>query len=353
MNSPHLQPFSQSCQKGVKILWVKLFIELYLFLIYNNGNYYSWRVSIILLYNKFSDYLKNKYGTKVYKLPVNIPCTCPNRDGTVGTNGCIFCGGEGAGFETLSNSMNIRQQLEINMAYIREKYNAKKFIVYFQSYSSTYLDFEEFKKYISESIIDDICAVYISTRPDCISDEQLGFLKDIQDSEKVDIVIELGLQSSNDDTLKILNRGHSVADFINTVKRIKQGGLDVCAHYIIDLPWDDVNDVIKGAALLSSLSVSQVKIHSLYILENTQLGIMYRNKQFSPLSLDSYINRVITFLEYLSPGITIQRLIGRAPKERTLFCNWGMSWWKIRDLIEEEMKKGNTYQGKKQADPSL
>lgn len=232
------------------------------------------------------------------------------------------------------------------MDYIENKYKAKKFIAYFQNYSNTYMPFEQFSSYITQSINDRISAIYISTRPDCISDGQLDFLKEIQESKNIDIILEIGLQSVNDATLKILNRGHTVDDFKQTIKRIESANLGVCAHYIVDLPWDSFEDVIKGAEFLSELGVNQVKIHSLYVLDNTVLGDMYKNNQFEPLTLNDYIKRVIVFLEYLSPEIVIQRLIGRSPKERTLFCNWGMSWWKIRDMIEAEMMKRNTFQGK-------
>jgi len=305
-----------------------------------------WGVRKIFLYNKFSDFLETKYGTKVYKLPINIPSTCPNRDGTIGSKGCIFCGEEGAGFETLSNAICVKEQLAANMNYISKKYKAEKFIAYFQNYSNTYLPFEQFKNYISESVLDKISAIYVSTRPDCISEEQLDFLRELKESKDIDIVLEIGLQTANENTLKILNRGHSVQDFKQAVRRIISANLGVCAHYIADLPWDNIDDSILGAKLLSSLNVDQVKIHSLYVLENTVLGDMYKNNQFEPVSLEEYINRIICFLEYLSPQIVVQRLIGRAPKERTLFCNWGMSWWKIRDMLEEEMCKRKTFQGK-------
>lgn len=246
----------------------------------------------------------------------------------------------------LSSALSVQEQLNINMKYIEKRYRAKKFIAYFQNYSNTYIPFEQFRKYVNESIADKISAIYISTRPDCISDEQLNFLKEIQYSKKIDIVVEIGLQTANENTLKILNRGHSVEDFKKAAARIKSVNLGICTHYIVDLPWDNTEDVIKGARLLTELQVDQVKVHSLYVLENTLLGDMYKNKQFEPVCLNEYINRVICFLENLSPEIVVQRLTGRAPKERTLFCNWGISWWKIRDMIEAEMHKRNTFQGK-------
>lgn len=304
------------------------------------------RKAAILLYNKFSDYLKNKYGTKVYKLPLNLPVTCPNRDGFIGAEGCIFCGEEGAGFENLSSEMSVSEQLCCNEKYIGGKYGSQKFIAYFQNYSNTYLPFELFAGNISEACTDNIAAIYISTRPDCISDKYMAYLEQLKLEKGIDIVLELGLQTINHHTLRKLNRGHTLAEFIDAVLRIKKHNLEVCAHYITDLPMDDIYDVAEGAKILSALVVSQVKCHSLFILKNTALEKMYLNGELKPVSMKEFIDRTIVFLEYLNPEIVVQRLIGRAPADRTVFCNWSTSWWKIQDMIEAEMTERNTFQGR-------
>lgn len=300
-----------------------------------------------MLYNKFSDYLLRRYNEKVYKLPVNIPVTCPNRDGLIGTEGCIFCGEEGAGFENLTPGLPVREQLEKNMEYIGNKYNAKKYIAYFQNYSNTYLPPDKFRHYLEEAVMPDIVAIYISTRPDCLNDRYFEIMKEIKDRFRVDIVTEIGLQTVNYHTLKKLNRGHGLAEFLDSVIRARRYGIETCAHMITDLPMDDIDDVVESAKVLSAVGVDQVKCHSLYILKDTKLGDLYSEGKIKPVTMDEYIERIITFLEYLSPEIVVQRLIGRAPKERSLFCNWDNSWWKVVDLIEDKMKKENRYQGRK------
>ncbi|AEV69611.1 TIGR01212 family radical SAM protein [Acetivibrio clariflavus] len=300
-----------------------------------------------MLYNKFSEYLKNKYGSKVYKLPLNLPVTCPNRDGKLSDKGCSFCGEEGAGFENLPSFMSVSEQLGRNSKYIGENYKSQKFIAYFQNYSNTYLPLENFKGYILEACRDNIVAIYISTRPDCVASEYLEFLKEVKQEKSVDIVIELGLQTVNYHTLKQLNRGHLLAEFIDAVLAVRSFGLESCAHYILDIPMDSMEDVIEGARVLSALKVNQVKCHSLYILKGTELGDRYLKGEIVPVTYEEYIERAITFLEYLDPEIVIQRLIGRAPEERSLFCNWGMSWWKLQDLIEKKMTEEGRYQGKR------
>ncbi|KNF10163.1 radical SAM protein, TIGR01212 family [Gottschalkia purinilytica] len=298
-------------------------------------------------YRVYSDYLREKYGEKVYKLPVSLPTTCPNRDGCVGTGGCIFCGEEGGSFENLSNTISIEDQLVKNMELIKKKYKAKKFIAFFQNFTNTYMELETFKKYIKEAIIEDIVEISISTRPDCIRDDYLEFLDNISKEYGVNISIELGLQSVNYHTLNKINRGHTLAEFIDSMIRIKKYDFDVCAHLILNFPWDDIDDIIENAKIVSALSVDQIKLHSLYIVENTELGRMYKNKEIKLVSKEEYIERVITFLEYLNPDIVIQRIIGRAPEENTLFVNWNTSWWKIKDEMLEQMKHKNSYQGKK------
>jgi hypothetical protein len=298
------------------------------------------------LYYRFSRFLKERYGEKVYKLPVNIPVSCPNRDGKLGTGGCIFCGEEAAGFELLSESLGVSEQLAENAAYIGENYNSRKYIAYFQNYSNTYLPLERFKSYVLEACVQNVVAVYISTRPDCINDAWLDFLEQTAKGKGLDIVVELGLQTVNYRTLELLHRGHGLAEFIDAVLRIKRHGLQVCAHCIPDLPMDDLKDVAECARILSALGVDQVKCHSLYILKDTKLGSMFESGELLPVSLEEYIERLVVFLELLNPSIVIQRLIGRAPEERSLFCNWGMSWWKINDRVEEKMRIENRYQGR-------
>lgn len=299
----------------------------------------------IRVYNTYSNYLKNKYGEKVYKLPISLPLTCPNRDGSVGTDGCIFCGEEGGSFENLSCSLSVGQQLDKNKDYIGKRYKAKKFIAYFQNFTNTYLPFEDFKRYIEEAIVDDIVGIAISTRPDSINDKYLHFLKEIMDKHDLEITVELGLQSVNYHTLEKINRGHGLGEYIDAAIKLKSYGIRNCTHLILNLPWDLELDVIENAKVLSALGVEEVKLHALYIVDGTALGEAYKNGEVELISRDEYMERVILFLEYLDPEMIVQRIIGRAPEENALFVNWNESWWKIRDSIVETMEKRNTKQG--------
>lgn len=299
-----------------------------------------------MVYNVFSDYLKNRYGEKVYKLPVGLPLTCPNRDGSCGHDGCTFCGEIGAGYENLPAEMTVTQQLDANKAHIIPKYKAKKFIPYFQNFSNTYLPVEQLEKYAIEACQEDVAALYIATRPDCIHDEYLAMLQKIKEEKKIDICLELGLQSVNYHSLQKINRGHTLAEFIDATLRIKRHGLESCAHLILNLPWDDMTDVVEAAKILSALQVDQVKLHALYIVKGTKMASEYERGELALISCEEYQARVINFLEHLHKDIVVQRLIGRAPEANTLFSNWHTGWWKIRDTMIKTMEDNGQYQGR-------
>ena len=297
------------------------------------------------LYNVYSQHLKSKYNEKVYRIPINLPVTCPNRDGNIAKNGCTFCSDKAAGFESLSNELSVKEQLQKNIDYIGPRYKAKKFIAYFQNFTNTYLSLDRFEMYMIESIRDDVVEISVSTRPDSIDERYLDILKKVQDAHNVNITVELGLQSINHKTLININRGHTLAEFIEATNLIKSYGFDVVAHMILNLPYDDETDIIEGAKIVSSLKVDGVKLHSLYLIKDTKMASQVENGEINLCSLEEYIKRVALFLAYLSPDIVIHRLLGRAPKEDTVFCNYATSWWKLKDIIEAYMVENNLYQG--------
>lgn len=299
-------------------------------------------------YNRYSEHLVEKFGEKVYKLPVNLPGTCPNRDGKLGLGGCIFCDNKGSGFDCLPNTVSIRQQLEENKVVFRKRFNAKKFIVYFQAFSNTYLPLDRFRENILEAAgVDDLVGISVSTRPDCINDRYLDFLSEVKENQNLDINIELGLQTVNYHTLDRINRGHTLAEFIDAVLRIKKRGFETCAHLILNLPWDEMIDVRENAKLLSALGIEYVKLHSLYVVQGTTLGDMYKRGEAEIIPLADYVERVAEFLDNLDPAMVIQRLVGKGPRADLLFCNWGLSWWLVKERIEDYLVENGIYQGRK------
>ena len=298
-----------------------------------------------LPYFPISEYYKLEYGQKVYKLPVKLSLSCPNRDGEKSTKGCIFCSESGGSFENLPSFLTVDRQLEINKNYIGSRYKAKKFIAYFQNFSNTYVEFEKFKNIIEACNKEYIVAISISTRSDCITYKKLDFLSDFSKKTGIDIIIELGLQTANYKTLKILNRCEDLADFIKACNMINEYGFRICTHVILSLPWDDDEDIIETARIINVLRVKEVKIHSLFVIKNTKLEKMYKDNEFKMPSKEDYQKNVILFLRYINKDIAIQRLVGRAPKEDSVFCNWNCSWWMIRDEIIDYMNENNIFQG--------
>lgn len=299
-------------------------------------------------YNVYSEYLRKRYGEKVYKLPISLPVTCPNRDGTCGREGCVFCGEIGAGYENLPAAMTIAEQIAANISHIAPKYKADKYIAYFQNFSNTYLPPARLAEYLDEAARgDSVVGIAVATRPDCVSEAHLEAMAAIRQTQGVDIFLELGLQTVNYHTLGKINRGHTLAEFIDAVLKAQKYAIETCAHVIPNLPGDDMDDVIENAKVLSALGVEQVKLHALYIVKNTVMADWYQKGQIALISKEEYVERVIAFLEYLHPGVVVQRLIGRAPASHTLFANWQTGWWKIRDDIERGLAERDSRQGRR------
>ncbi len=296
-------------------------------------------------YRKLSEYFKERYGVRVQRIPIFAGFTCPNRDGTKGKGGCIYCDPYGGGFSTFRN-LPIKQQVLKWMEIYKKKYKKVKFLAYFQAFTNTYAPVDVLKKKYEEAIVNgEIVGLDISTRPDVLPEKVLDLLEEFK--KKLDIYLDLGLQTVNYKTLKILNRAHTLAEFIDAVIRAKRRGFFVTVHVIINLPWDDMEDVIETAKILSALRVDGVKLHSLYVVKGTKLAQMYESGAIKIGSLNEYIDRAVTFLEYLDPSIVIHRLASDPPREGTIFGNWGLSKNEIVRLIEQELEKRGTWQGKR------
>lgn len=296
------------------------------------------------LYNKYSDYLKEKYGEKVYKLPINLPITCPNR---IGGAGCAFCAEAGTGFEAMHSSISVTEQLERTKLLISRKYHANKYIAYFQNYTNTFMPIDVFETYMLEAAgVPDIVEISISTRPDCIRGDYMDVLKKIEEEYHIAITIELGLQTVNYHTLDFISRGHGLAEFIDAVQTIKQYSFTICTHIILNLPGDTIRDSIETSKILSALKIDIVKLHSLYIPKNTRLCDAYENGTIILCSKEEYIRRLAAFLEHLAPDIIVERLFSRVPEEDAVFSNWSTSWWRLQDEAMAYMTEHECYQGK-------
>lgn len=295
------------------------------------------------MYYSYSEYLKEKYGQKVYKLPVNLPVSCPNRKEGAG---CSFCADEGTGFEAADSMETVSGQLKSSREKVEKRYHAKRFIAYFQNYTNTFLPLEQLMAYMREAgNVDNIVEICLSTRPDCIRRDYLEAMADFREKTGIQVSLELGLQTVNYHTLRAVNRGHGLAEFLDAVLTIAPYHFPVCVHMILNLPGDTMEDAKEAAKILSALPVSMVKLHSLYIPKKSVLYQEYRNGRISICAKEEYLERLAEFIALLRPDIAVERLFARIPEKDSAFCNWGHSWWKLMDEWKALMEEKQYVQG--------
>lgn len=294
-------------------------------------------------YNHLNEYLKNKFGERTLKICIDGGFTCPNRDGTVSTHGCIFCSEKGSG-EHINFQNNISKQVE-NYFESYKAERANKFIVYFQNFTNTYDSLENLKKKYDAALIDNrIVGIDIATRPDCINEDIIKLLKSY--SDKYYVSVELGLQTSNEETGKLINRGYTNKDFTNAVKLLNKYDIDVIPHIMVGLPNETFDDIKNTIKFINSHNIQGLKIHSTYVVENTALAEMYKQNKYIPISLEYYLECATYILTHISPNIIIHRISGDAPKNILLAPNWNSHKKWIMNGLDKLMKKNDLWQGK-------
>lgn len=296
-------------------------------------------------YNQFSAYLKNKFGAKVYKITIDAGFSCPNRDGTISTGGCIFCDDGGSFSQAHSNKLSVEEQVLVGAKTLHDRFKAEKFMSYFQAYSNTYKPVEELEKiYKSALNHPDVVGLSVGTRPDCVDEDKLNLLSDI--GKDYYTWIEYGLQSIHDKTLQKINRGHDFDCFLRAYERTKKKGLNVCVHVIFGL-WETKEEILQTAQKLAQLHVDGVKIHMLCALENTKLANLYKNGEIDFMSEDEYVSLVTDFLEILPAETTIHRLAGNGLKKNLIAPRWLGAKLDCLNKIDREFIRRNSYQSSK------
>ena len=304
------------------------------------------------LYNDYNSYLKERYGSKVYKISVDAGFTCPNRDGTKGTGGCAYCNKDGSRAPHTSTlvvgvypAIPVAEQLKSRIKYLKEKNGAaEKFIAYFQAFTNTYAPVGRLKTIYDEvAPFKEIIGISIGTRPDAVDEEKLGLVASY--GAKREVWIEYGLQSVHDRTLKSINRGHDFKDFLNAVNLTKKFDIQICVHVILGLPGETREDMIETARRLNELKVNGVKIHLLHILKGSAFEELYRKGLVKVLSQDEYVNLVSDFLENLSPDIIIQRLTGEGRRGDHIAPLWALDKIGTINKIREMLLTRKSFQG--------
>lgn len=292
-------------------------------------------------YNHLNDYFKKKFGERTLKICIDGGFTCPNRDGTVSTNGCIFCGNRGSG-EHLK-PLDIPSQVQ-DFFNSYKAFRANKFIVYFQNFTNTYDTIENLKEKYDSALIDDrIVGISIATRPDCITEEICKLLNSYKN--KYEVFVELGLQTSNDKTAKFINRGYDSKTFTKAVELLNKYKIETIVHIMVGLPNEDLEDIKNTVNFINHHNIQGLKIHSTYIIENTELCNMYQNGTYKPISLEYYIKIVSYILTHINPKIIIHKISGDAPKNLLVAPSWNSHKKWILNGIDKYMKENNLYQG--------
>lgn len=294
--------------------------------------------------NSYGHYLRRRFGVRVSKVNVDAGFTCPNRDGSKGTGGCIYCNNVSFSPRETQAAVPLEEQMAAGMAYHRRRLGSEKFIIYFQKYTNTYASTAVLAALYHRALDHpDVIGISVGTRPDSLGDEALELLVDIARSRYV--CLELGLQSMDDAILSSINRGHTLDDFINAVKRVSGRNIDLCAHLIHGFPGESSEDFLKTAALMAALPIDSLKLHQLHAVAGTELAELYRRGAFTPLTLETYIETIADFLELLPPRITIQRLYGSAPLEICVAPRWGLKNNQMWYAIVNELTRRGSWQG--------
>lgn len=294
-------------------------------------------------YKHLNKYLINKFGERTLKICIDGGFTCPNRDGTISTGGCIFCSEKGSGDLINYNKSISKQVTDYFLSYRSER--ANKFIAYFQNFTNTYDSIQNLKSKYDSALIDNrIVGLEIATRPDCINEDICKLLKSY--SSKYYVCVELGLQTSNDDTGILINRGYSSNQFIEAVKLLNKYNIDVVAHIMIGLPGESIEDLKNTVKFLNNVNIQGIKIHSTYVIKNTYLANMYFNGDYVPITLDYYLNALTFVITHISPDIVIHRLSGDAPKDLLIAPEWNLHKKWVLNGLDKILRENDLWQGK-------
>lgn len=297
-------------------------------------------------YRSLNYELRNIFGTKTIKLSLDGGFTCPNRDGTVGNRGCIFCGEEGSGEFTSSRELSIKKQVESQKEFLSEKWPEGKYIAYFQNFTNTYSTYEDLnRKYMDAISRDGVVGLAIATRPDCLSEEVLNLLEKF--NEKVFLWVELGLQTIHRKTTQFIRRGYELDCYERAITELNRRNIKVVTHLIFGFPNENREDMLNSVKYIANTNTWGVKFHNLYVQKGTDLYDYYVKKSFYILSREDYISLVVDSIELLPQNMVIHRLTGDGKKELLIEPRWTLNKLKVLSSIDKELKERNTYQGKR------
>ena len=298
-------------------------------------------------FNDFGTYLSSIFGCKVQKITLDAGFTCPNRDGKVGRGGCTYCNNQTFNPSYCHRHLSVTEQMAKGISFFSRKYPSMRYLAYFQAYTNTYDSLENLKGRYEEALSVDGCVgIVIGTRPDCMPDDLLEYLQELR--ERTFVIVEYGIESTDDSTLLRINRGHDYACAVDAVERTAARGIPVGAHIILGLPGEGRNELMRQAELLSELPLTTLKLHQLQLIRGTKMASEYAGSpgDFSLFALEDYIETVVDYVERINPRFVLERFASQSPKELLIAPDWGLKNHELVDKIKRRMRERNTWQGR-------
>jgi len=298
-------------------------------------------------YLNYNQVLKTEFSERIQKISINAGFTCPNRDGSKGTGGCTYCNNQTFSPEYCQSGKSVSEQVEEGIAFFHYKYKAQLYLAYFQSYTNTYDSLENLKAIYEEALsYPNVVGLVVGTRPDCVSNELLDYFAGL--AKKYYVMIEYGIESTSDETLQFINRGHDYACAEKAIKDTAARGIRVGAHIILGLPKEDRETILSHAGILSQLPITSLKIHQLQLVRGTRMSVQYSEhpEWFHLYSANDYIDLAIDFMERLNPAIAIERFVSQSPKELLIAPEWGLKNFEFTAKIEKRLEERDAWQGR-------
>ena len=303
---------------------------------------------VINRYNELSVWFSKIFPFKVQKISLNAGFTCPNRDGSVGYGGCTYCNNQTFNPAYCRTEKSVTEQLEEGKQFFARKYPDMKYLAYFQAYTNTYGELQELKRKYEEALqVPDVVGIVIGTRPDCMPDELLDYLEEL--NHRTFLIVEYGVESTDNGTLKRINRGHTFEVAEEAIRRTAERGIRVGAHIILGLPGETREMLIRQAEILSTLPLTTLKLHQLQLIKGTRMAAEYAENptDFHLYTADEYIDLAIDYVEHLRPDIVLERFVSQSPKELLIAPDWGLKNHEFTDKVKKRMRERDSFQGKK------
>ena len=289
-------------------------------------------------YHDFGTWIRNQLPFRVQKISIDAGFTCPNRDGRIGIGGCIFCDNKSFNPSYCSHKKSITEQLEDGKRFFAKKYPEMKYLAYFQAYTNTYDTVDKLKQLYEEALkVEDVVGIVIGTRPDCVSSELLDYLEEL--NKRTFLIVEYGIESCNDDTLRYINRGHDFACTRKAVEETAKRGIYVGGHVIMGLPGEDASESLRQAPIISSLPLTMLKIHQMQIIKGTRLAKIYKERPFHLYTIEEYIDLITQYIGLLRSNLVLERFVTQSPPEMLIAPKWGLKNYEFTNLLNNRLRE--------------